>query len=101
MQVLKVLLACRLDPAFGFCACDGSIPPADVGARPWFATHNVPAACFWLVALTPLILLPFALPPLARTNRWYVRVLQAVLVFVPLLIAVIVAGQHAEMAFED
>ena len=72
-----------------------------VSDRPSLPDHNVPAAYFWLVALAPLLLLPFLIPALARKDRWYVRVIRALLVLVPLAVAVALAAQHEQLAFEE
>ena len=77
------------------------LPGLLFGARPWLTEHTVPPACFWLVALTPLILLPFVLPPLCRKSGWYLPVSRAVLVVIPLVVALVVVRQYAQMAFEE
>ena len=77
------------------------LPALLFGVQPWLNEHTVPPACFWLVALAPLVLLPFVLPPLARKTGWYVPVTRAVLVLAPIVAALVVAGQHAQMAFEE
>jgi hypothetical protein len=77
------------------------LPGLMFGARPWLTEHAVPPACFWLVALTPLLLLPFVLPPLCRKSGWYIPVSRAVLVVIPLVVALVVVRQYAQMAFEE
>jgi hypothetical protein len=77
------------------------LPGLMFGARPWLTEHAVPPACFWLVALTPLILLPFVVPPLGRKSGWYIPVSRAVLVVIPLAVALAVVRQYAQMAFEE
>ena len=43
-------------------------PAARRRGRRW-SPHNVPPHCLWLVALAPLVLLPFAIPAVAREAR--------------------------------
>lgn len=77
------------------------LPGLLLGTRPSMETHNVPAVCFWLVALAPAVLLPFLLPPVARKGHWALAVLRAALVLVPLVTAVVLAAQHETLVFEE
>jgi hypothetical protein len=67
--------------------------------RPSIDIHAVPPTAFWLVALAPLALVPFLIPALSRKNGWVARVIRAVLVLAPLVAAVVLAGQHEQIAF--
>ena len=85
----------------------GAIPAAVVflpglilGTRPSHDGHKVPVECFWLVALVPLLLAPFLIPRVSRQNRWLLLALRALLVLVPLAVAVALAGQHEKFPFE-
>jgi hypothetical protein len=60
---------------------------------------KIPVAAFWLVALAPLALTPFLIPRLARQSGWAARVARAVLMLIPLVIAVALADQHEQLAF--
>jgi hypothetical protein len=81
--------------------------PAGVGVLPalLLAAHisqdsNIPQAAFWLVALAPLVLLPFLVPAVARRDRWSVRLVRAAVVFAPLVAALVLAARHEQLAFE-
>jgi hypothetical protein len=76
------------------------LPGLLLGARPWLAQNDVPPHCFWLVAFAPLVLLPFVVPALGRKTGWQVAIVRAVLVLAPLVAAVVLTGQHAQMSFE-
>jgi hypothetical protein len=77
------------------------LPGLILGTRPSMDAHNVPAACFWLVALAPAALLPFLLPPVARKAGWWVPAVRAALVLAPLVAAVAVAARHETLVFEE
>jgi hypothetical protein len=62
---------------------------------------NVPLASFWLVALAPLALIPFLIPSLSGRDGWIVRIVRAVLVLTPVVIAVILAAQNEQLVFEE
>lgn len=86
----------------------GAIPAAVVflpglvlGTRPSMAAHDVPAVCFWLVALAPAALLPLLLPPVARRAGWWGPALRAAAVLVPLAAAVAIAARHESLVFEE
>ncbi|MCI0703016.1 MAG: hypothetical protein L0241_18210 [Planctomycetia bacterium] len=85
----------------------GAIPAAVVflpglvlGTRPSHPEHNVPVACFWLVALAPLVLLPFLIPWLNRQSKWIEIPLRAILILAPLVLAVTMAAEHEKLPFE-
>lgn len=61
----------------------------------------VPPACFWLVGLAPLALLPFLVPRVARQNRWLLAGGRAALVLAPLVVAVVLAMRHETLVFEE
>lgn len=77
------------------------LPGLVLGGRPSLAEHAVPATAFWLVALAPLVLLPFLVPTLSRKNGWIVRIIRALAVFAPLIAALILAAHHEKLAFEE
>jgi hypothetical protein len=89
-------------------SASGAIPAAVVflpglilGTRPSHDDNKVPAICFWLIALAPLLLAPFLIPRVSRQNRWLLLAGRALLVLVPLAIAVALAGQHEKFPFEE
>lgn len=64
-------------------------------------SSRVPDASFWLVALSPLMLLPWLLPLLARKKGWYPRAIRMAMVLVPLILAVALAAQYEELPFTN
>ncbi len=62
---------------------------------------QVPLECFWLVGLAPLALAPFAIPALTCKNGWAIRILRAVLVLIPIALAVMLAAEHEQLVFEE
>jgi hypothetical protein len=60
---------------------------------------TVPVASFWLLALAPLALSPFLIPRLARHNGWKTRTARAILVMIPVVVALVLAGQNATLSF--
>jgi hypothetical protein len=88
-------------------AASGAIPAGVLflvglllGTRPSHAENKVPAACFWLVALGPVLLAPFLVPRLARQNKWLLLAARVVLVVAPLVAAAILAGKYEALAYE-
>lgn len=86
----------------------GAIPAAVVflpglllGTRPSHPDNKVPDLCFWLVALSPLLLAPFLIPRISRQNRWLLLVLRVLLVLAPLIVAGLLAGQHEKLPYEE
>ncbi len=77
------------------------LPGLLLGTRPSHAETKVPAISFWLVALTPLVLAPFLIPRVSRQNRWLLFASRAALVLLPLLVAVILAGRHEKLPYEE
>ena len=67
----------------------------------YLVDSQVPVASFWLVALAPLGLIPSLIPSVARLPRWVVITLRALLVLSPLVVAVVLAAQHEQLAFAD
>ena len=86
------------------------LPGLLLGARPSMADHHVPVMCFWLVALAPAGLLLFLLPAVARKSDWQMggvrksdwqlAIGRAILVLLPLVVAVVLAAKHETLAFE-
>jgi len=62
---------------------------------------TVPATTFWLLALAPLALSPFLIPRLARHNGWKTRTARAALILIPVVTALVIAGQNATLSFGD
>lgn|GEM_PF-3339290 len=77
------------------------LPGLVLGTRPSHAENLVPPACFWLAALAPLLLVPFLIPRLARQNRWLVLALRALLVLVPLAVALALANEYETLPFGE
>jgi len=77
------------------------LPGLLLGTRPSHPDNKVPDICFWLVALAPLLLAPFLLPRVSRQNRWLLLVLRMLLVLTPLIVAVLLAGQHEKLPYEE
>lgn len=100
---------------FGIAVAAGAIKsdtsgavPATVGFLPGLilsgriqVDSQVPLASFWLVALAPLTLLPFLIPWVNRQNRWLVIPLRTLLVLAPLVVSVVLAMQHEQLAFGE
>jgi hypothetical protein len=61
---------------------------------------DVPAACFLLIGLTPLALLPGLLPPLAKLPNLRLALVRISLLLAPVAIAVALAMRAAPMQFE-
>src|SRR5262245_55528457 len=70
------------------------LPGLVLGTRPSHPENSVPVMCFWLVALSPLVLMPFLIPWLNRQSRWIEVPIRAILVLAPLVIAVMLAAEH-------
>jgi hypothetical protein len=94
----------------GACDTSGAIPAGVVflpglllATQPSWAenSHKVPAHCLWMVALAPLVLLPFAIPAVAEKRGWFVRLLRAALVLAPLVAAIVLASEHEKLVFEE
>ncbi len=84
--------------------CSGAIPAGIaflpsliVNVRYQLAPNGVPFVCFWLLALSPLVLLLFAIPRIARQNRWLLLAARAVLVMIPLALAVGLATHYEKL----
>jgi hypothetical protein len=75
------------------------LPGLMLAVRPSLLDHAVPARCFWLVALAPVVLLPFLIPAVNRLPRWLIITLRTALVLAPLVAAVLIADQHAKIEF--
>jgi hypothetical protein len=77
------------------------LPGLLIAAGPSLAENKVPAASFWLIALAPVLLIPFLHPSLAAKESVAFRVLRFVLIVVPLVVAVVLASQHEKLAFDE
>jgi hypothetical protein len=89
----------RADASGAIPAAVAFLPGLILAARSSLEDNLVPPLCFWLVALAPLALLPFAIPPLSRKHGWFARGFRAVLVLAPLIAAVVLAAQHETIAW--
>jgi hypothetical protein len=94
--------------ALGGCDTSGAIPAGVVflpglllATRPSWSPHNVPQHCLWMVALAPLVLLPFAIPAVAEKRSWWLRLLRAAIVLAPLVAAIMLASEHEKLVFEE
>ncbi|HSQ55565.1 MAG TPA: hypothetical protein VLM40_07450 [Gemmata sp.] len=77
------------------------IPGLMLAAHSSLPENAVPDRSFWLIALAPLVLIPFQLPALARRQGWFVRLIRVVLVLAPLLTAIVLAAQHETIAGQE
>jgi hypothetical protein len=77
------------------------LPGLVLAGRPSLAENSVPAVSFWLVALAPLALLPFAIPAITRRTGRLTPAIRALLVLAPLVAAAILASQHEQIVFEE
>lgn len=77
------------------------LPGLLLGTRPSHADNKVPALSFWLVTLAPVALGLFFIPRINRQNRWLLLALRAAIVLLPLLIAVLLAGQYEKLPYEE
>jgi hypothetical protein len=93
--------AAKADASGAIPAGVAFLPGLVLGTRPSHPENHVPIHCFWLVALAPLVLVPFLIPALSRKNGWVARVIRAVLVLAPLAAAVFLASQHEKLVFEE
>lgn len=108
IAIVLAAMMCGVATAAGVGKADASgAVPAGVAFLPTLllVAHlsqdsKIPQAAFWLVALAPLMLLPFLVPAVARTDRWYVRLIRAAMVLIPLVTAILLAAQHEELAFD-
>jgi hypothetical protein len=93
--------AARVDASAALPAGVAFLPGLMLAARSSLPDNAVPTESFWLVALAPLVLLPFLVPFLARRSAWYLRVLRALLVLAPLVTAVVLAAKYETIATQD
>ncbi|MBX9585034.1 MAG: hypothetical protein K2X87_32415, partial [Gemmataceae bacterium] len=98
--VAAVAWAARSD-ASGAAPAGAAVVPGLLLAGRLSQDSNVPVTSFWLVALAPLALAPFLVPRLNRQNGWLARAGRAVLVLIPLTLAVVLAARHEQLAFEE
>lgn len=75
------------------------LPGLMLAVPPSLPKPAFPAACFWLVVLAPLTLAPFLFPALARSNGWVARLVRAVLIITPLVIAVALADRYEKIVY--
>ncbi len=75
-----------------------SVPPYE---PEWMTHPPVPALAYWLVALAPLVLGLFLIPPVTRFGtRWYAMPVKLLLVLIPVGIAVYLCATEAPMTFD-
>jgi hypothetical protein len=65
------------------------------------AESTLPVTPFWLIAVSPLALAPFLIPWVSRRRRWYMVLAGAVLLLIPLGIAVNMAAQSGPPAYAE
>jgi hypothetical protein len=94
--------------ALGGCDTSGAIPAGVaflpgliLSTRPSMVAHNVPPLSLWLVALCPVVLLPFLISAPSERRGWIVRLVRTVLVVAPLATAIVLAAQHEKLVFEE
>jgi hypothetical protein len=104
----SAMLGLAIAAGVGKADTTGAIPAAVVflpglllGGRPSLAENHVPATCFWLITLAPLMLVPFLIPAMARKTGGWFSLLRLVLLSTPVLIALVLAAQHETLAFEE
>jgi hypothetical protein len=100
--MLGVALVCgaaRTDASGAVPVGAAMIPGLVLVGRQSVDEHPVPVECFWLVALAPLVLLPFLVPAINRLPRWAVIPLRALLVLAPLVVAVFIANKHVPLEY--
>jgi hypothetical protein len=92
----------------GGCDTSGAVPAGAAflpglifGTRPSWDAHHVPPLALWLVALAPLVLLPFLLPAVAQKKGWILRVVRALLILAPLIAAIVLASQYEKLEFKE
>ena len=91
----------RADTSGAIPATVAFLPGIVLGTRPSLPDNNLPAACFWLVALAPLVLAPFLIPALARKTGWRWPAIRAGLVLILLLTVVLLAGKYEVVAYDE
>ena len=93
--------ATRSDVSGAVPAGVAALPVLMLAGRLGIEGPRLPVACYWLVALAPLALLPFLVPRLGRRTGGLTRAGRAVLVLAPLAVAVALAARHGQLPFGD
>jgi hypothetical protein len=93
----------RTDASGAIAATAGLLAPLTLNVRLQtdIPENHVPAACYWLVGLAPLVLLPFLLPQAARMNRWVLVMGRFFLLSIPLVAAVSLAMANEKLPIGD
>ena len=92
LGVAVVAAAARVDARGAIPAFVGMIPGLMLSCHAYSAS-DVPAASYALIALAPLVLLPWAIPALARRSGPWPRLARLGCVLLPLFVALVLAGQ--------
>jgi hypothetical protein len=96
LGVAAIACAAKADTSGAIPAGVAVLPALLLNAR-YQGESLVPMASFWLVAVAPLILLPFLIPRIARQNRWLLLTGRTVLVLAPLAIGVALALANEQL----
>lgn len=91
----------KADTSGAIPAAVAFLPGLILGGRPSLADNLVPANSFWLIALAPVVLVPFLIPALARKQGRLVRILRLLLVLTPIVVAIVMAASHEKLAFDE
>jgi MFS family permease len=104
----SAMLGLAVIASVGKADTSGAIPAAVVflpglllGGRPSLAENQVPSASFWLITLAPATLAPFLIPALGRRTGWLVILVRLVLILTPVVVALVLAAQYEQLAFEE
>jgi hypothetical protein len=92
LGVAAVAAAAKIDARGAIPAFVAVVPGLMLSCHAYSASA-VPAASYTLVAFAPLALLPWAIPALGRCAGPWPRVARLVCVLVPLVVALVIAGQ--------
>jgi hypothetical protein len=98
--IAVVANAAKVDVSGAIPAATGFLPAFMLNVR-YQSESQVPLAAFWLVGLAPLPLLLLLLPRVARQPRWIVLPLKAMLVLLPLVIAMALALEYEQLPPEE
>lgn len=92
--------AAKVDASGAIPAAVGFLPAFMLNVR-YQSESQVLLVAFWLVGLAPLPLLLLLLPRLARQPRWLILPLKAVLMLLPLAIAIVLALEFEQLPPPD
>jgi hypothetical protein len=98
--IAVVAHAVKVDASGAIPAAVGFLPAFMLNVR-YQSESQVPLAAFWLVGLAPLAFLPTLVPRIARQPRWVVLPLKAMLILLPLAIAMVLALEYEQLPPEE